>query len=512
MRSGRSVPNRLAFWAAVGALFALAYSQSPLYTSNQNQYFLHGLASAGYGHLSQDWLANTLDPTPVFSWLVQATYASVGAWFFYIEYGLLLGVTFWGLYAIGGSLLPGKTTRSQQLVLLLFVTGLFSEALRFPLSHMSWADGGYLLEGGVAGQRLLGPVFEPSVFGGLLVVSVALFIRGHPHAAALLAAAAATVHPTYLLTSGALVAAYIGVLGLGDRRWRAAITTGGLALLGVVPILVHTLTVFGWGSSQVSADASRVLVEFRIPHHTLVSQWLGPSVAIKMLLILGALLVVRRRRLFPILLAPALIGLALTAVQLATGNNRLALLFPWRVSALLVPVSTTLLATRLMGWCFGQPDKRQQHLPPWAGRAAWAIMAVLAVAGFASFIQHLQARNHEPQQRLFNEVRRMAAPGQVFLIPPKLQAFRLDTGEPAFVDFKAIPYAPAEVLAWYDRIQLAQFFYRDNPADIDCHLLYRAAAAGVTHVVLEPAQQGADCEMLHKLWGDDQFQIDSLKP
>jgi hypothetical protein len=235
-------------------------------------------------------------------------------------------------------------------------------------------------------------------------------------------------------------------------------------------------------------------------------------VAIKMLLILGALLVVRRRRLFPILLAPALIGLALTAVQLATGNNRLALLFPWRVSALLVPVSTTLLATRLMGWCFGQPDKRQQHLPPWAGRAAWAIMAVLAVAGFASFIQHLQARNHEPQQRLFNEVRRMAAPGQVFLIPPKLQAFRLDTGEPAFVDFKAIPYAPAEVLAWYDRIQLAQFFYRDNPADIDCHLLYRAAAAGVTHVVLEPAQQGADCEMLHKLWGDDQFQIDSLKP
>ncbi|MGA9193077.1 MAG: hypothetical protein WBZ24_15210, partial [Anaerolineales bacterium] len=175
MRSGRSVPNRLAFWAAVGALFALAYSQSPLYTSNQNQYFLHGLASAGYGHLSQDWLANTLDPTPVFSWLVQATYASVGARFFYIEYGLLLGVTFWGLYAIGGSLLPGKTTRSQQLVLLLFLTGLFSEALRFPLSHMSWADGGYLLEGGVAGQRLLGPVFEPSVFGGLLVVSVALF-------------------------------------------------------------------------------------------------------------------------------------------------------------------------------------------------------------------------------------------------------------------------------------------------------------------------------------------------
>jgi len=221
---------------------------------------------------------------------------------------------------------------------------------------------------------------------------------------------------------------------------------------------------------------------------------------------------VRRRRLFPILLVPALIGLALTALQLAMGNNRLALLFPWRVSALLVPVSTTLVATRFVGWCFGQLDRRQQHLPTWTGRTAWTIMAVLAVAGLASFILHMQTRNQEPQQILFNEVRRMAAPGQVFLIPPKLQAFRLATGEPAFVDFKAIPYAPAEVLAWYDRIQLAQFFYRDNPTDVDCHLLDRAAAAGVTHVVLEPAQQGANCEMLHKLWGDGQFQIDSLKP
>lgn len=32
-----------------GIVFALAYAQSPLYTSNQNQYFLHGLAQAGYG-------------------------------------------------------------------------------------------------------------------------------------------------------------------------------------------------------------------------------------------------------------------------------------------------------------------------------------------------------------------------------------------------------------------------------------------------------------------------------
>ena len=71
-------------------LFAIAYAQSPLYTSNQNQYFLHGLAAAGHGTLTADWLANTLDPTPLFSLLVRLTHPLSGL--FYIYYALLMGV------------------------------------------------------------------------------------------------------------------------------------------------------------------------------------------------------------------------------------------------------------------------------------------------------------------------------------------------------------------------------------------------------------------------------------
>ena len=43
--------------------FALSYAQSPLYTSNQNQYFLHGLARAGFGFLRDDWLVHTSTKT-----------------------------------------------------------------------------------------------------------------------------------------------------------------------------------------------------------------------------------------------------------------------------------------------------------------------------------------------------------------------------------------------------------------------------------------------------------------
>jgi len=512
MKTGPSAPGRIGFWTAIGALFALAYSQAPLYTSNQNQYFLHGMAAAGYGHLAADWLANTLDPTPVFSWLVAGTFAWVGPWFFYIEYGLLHALTLWGLYAIAVWLLPEELPRERRLALLVILTLLFSEAVRFPLSHFTWADGGYLLEGGVAGQRLLGPVLEPSAFGGLLGVSIALFLRGRPHAAALMAAGVATVHPTYLLTSGGLVGAYAGVLAFSDHRRVTALASGGLALAGVVPILIHTLAIFGVGGSQVSADAARVLVDFRIPHHAIPAQWLDLSVAIKLGLVIGAMFVVRRTRVLPILAVPAALGLVLSLVQVARGSDRLALLFPWRVSVLLAPVSTVILASQAMAWGWRQLDRRKRQVPSWTSRAAWAAMIILALAGAASFALHLQRQSRDPETALFAQVRRSAAPGQVFLIPPGLQDFRLATGEPAFVDFKAIPYAPGEVLTWYDRIRLSQYFYRDNPADIDCNLLERAAAAGVTHVVLEPAQQGVTCEILHKVWGDDSFELDRLGP
>src|SRR5438128_7216158 len=77
------------------ALFAAAYTQAPLYYSNQNQYFLHGLADAGEGLLEEDWLAGTKDPTPVFSALVSVTARMLHPWVFHIYYAL-----FFGAYAV----------------------------------------------------------------------------------------------------------------------------------------------------------------------------------------------------------------------------------------------------------------------------------------------------------------------------------------------------------------------------------------------------------------------------
>src|SRR5205807_2098093 len=69
-----------------------AYGQAPLYYSNQNQYFLHGLAEAGCGTLDEDWLANTLDPTPLFSAAVALTARFLDVRAFHLAHALLQGV------------------------------------------------------------------------------------------------------------------------------------------------------------------------------------------------------------------------------------------------------------------------------------------------------------------------------------------------------------------------------------------------------------------------------------
>src|SRR5262249_24211492 len=80
--------------------FALAHTQAPLHYSNQNQYFLHGLAQGGRGDLDRDWLAITADPTPVFSAAVAWTYRYIGEWPFQTMYFAMLMGYFVSLAAL----------------------------------------------------------------------------------------------------------------------------------------------------------------------------------------------------------------------------------------------------------------------------------------------------------------------------------------------------------------------------------------------------------------------------
>ncbi|MCX8062808.1 MAG: hypothetical protein N3D16_09520, partial [Anaerolineales bacterium] len=261
------------------ALFSVAYTQSPLYTSNQNTYFLHGFACAGVGCLRQDWLANTRDATPLFSWLVCLTLR----WLrfegvFYLYYALILGVYFNTLYNIAKEEI-NLQSRARRLAFLALFFLIHSAGWRFAISRTFGEEWTYAFEGGLANQRLLGNVFQPSVFGVLLLAAIWFAIQQKTGLAIFALALAVWFHPTYLLPA---ILLFLGLLAntLSDQCqmhgkqvthqiFLQAMRWSLVFIILTIPSALYALS-FNY-SHELSPDlaerARRILFEVRIPHH-----------------------------------------------------------------------------------------------------------------------------------------------------------------------------------------------------------------------------------------------------
>ncbi len=526
---------RVLFFIGLSLVFSIAYTQSPLFTSNQNQYFLHGLARAGWGNLHLDWLANTFDPTPVFSWLVEVTYRLFHlVEIYYLYYALLMGIYLYSLLGIISLVYDIATSRARGLIYLSLLVTFHSAALRFALSRIFDPNLAYVFEDGFADQRLLGPVFQPSTFGVLLVLAIYLHLRGRTYWAALAAALAAVVHPTYLLSAAALVLAFVleSLSRLGQwsmlatrsavrkaRRaspaenhrprpaiWKRVIRAlgpGFLALAVVSPIVVYVFINLGNTPEETTTLARQILVHTRIPHHALVSWWFDISAVIKIAIIAAALYLIRRQRLLFILLVPTLIGALLTIVQALTGSEALALIFPWRISTWIVPLSTAIVLAWLVSSVFDDfslwVDRYQRPLT----RVALALMTAVVVIGGIRLALDFRRKAASPERPLYTYISTYQRSGQTYLTPVKMQDFRLETGAPVYIDFKSIPYRDDDVLEWERRHALADRFYQTN----SCHLLSQLTQEGVTHVVLPAAAQAASCPGLAEIYRDANYSL-----
>src|SRR5262245_61490129 len=269
-------PFRLAVPCLVAALvLAAAYGQAPLYYSNQNQYFLHGLARAGHGQLSADWLAGTLDPTPLFSGLVAFTAGFLHPWAFHLYHALLVGAYAAALVSVFAALVGPEVAARRWPVFVLLLVLVHSAAARWLSCRLFGLDYPWYWQAGVAGQYVLGAMFQPSTFGVLLLVAISLFAHNRPVLAAVCVALAATLHSTYLLPGALLTLGFLVAL-VADGRQRLAVAVGALTLALVVPVTLYVLLTFGPTDSTTFTRAQDVLVNFRIPHHARPDLWVDP--------------------------------------------------------------------------------------------------------------------------------------------------------------------------------------------------------------------------------------------
>ncbi len=499
-------PGRPRPWVplAGAVLFAVAYTQPPLYYSNQNQYFLHGLAAAGYGDLRSDWLANTRDPTPAFTAFVDLAYRTCGERPFHAAFFALLVVYFLSLWGVVAALPFRPRTAAGRAALAVGLIVIHSAIVRVASVQLVGVDYPWYFQAGVANQYLVGPGLQPSVFGVLLLTSLAAFAHGRPALAGLLAAVACALHSTYLLPAALLVGGMM--LGLWQAgRPRAAVVTGLVALLGVAPVLAYTLTAFAPTDPERFAEAQRILAWVRIPHHTEVNRWLDWVAGLQLAWLAAGIVAYRRTALFIPLAASAAVGLVLSLIQVATGDATLALLFPWRVSAVLVPMATGAAAAGLAAWV-------ERAAPP---RPVWVVAGLLAVGAVIGagvvYGRGLGYQETTAEAELLKLVARTRQPGELYLLPAgflkpsptrgvgsntfvpvkqtdtpaifELQWFRLGTGAVAYVDSKSVPYQDAEVLEWHRRVSNAARWYAGSDWDAS-GVMDAVVAEGVTHVVV----------------------------
>ncbi len=477
-------------WPLLGSLilltlvFAFTHGQHPLYSSNQNTYFLHGLADAGMGALHNDWLAQTADPFPLFSALVRYSYQYCGAWFFYALYSALLALYCFTMLFIAHFQFK-ISWRSQSFYLLALMWVLFHSASYSYLTGHGLAMAVDLNPTvGLAGQYVLGPVLQPSVFGIFLLVSIAFYVRQARVYALLCLAVAVAMHSSYLLSAVSLALVYCFDF-YTTKGGRSAAAYAALASLLFAPGLIYAVLNFGPSSAVTFSEAQQILLEQRIPHHADPRHWFGWDDVAKLILILSATAVLRRTRLFAVLALPLGIGALLTLVQVVTASTSLALLFPWRVSAFLTPLALLILLSRLVLFAKSKASALKRLRAPRLTIAIAVLFLLLIAHNAVITAKRFERARKDPAAALYSFVKRHMQATDVYLIPPGLEDFRLQSGAAIVVDYKSHPYRDKELIDWWERLRRVRGFY-DNEDPSEAAILLRTIAReySATHYVV----------------------------
>ena len=502
-------------------LFAIAHTQPQLYYSNQNQYFLHGLAQAGVGNLSADWLANTHDPTPVFSWGIQHAHA-LGTWTYQAAFFVLLVVYFLSLWAtlLRTSYAP-KTVPGQLLLFSLIILS-HSGIARAGSVALFGVDYPWYFQAGVANQYLLGAGLQPSVFGVLLLTALAACMHDRPLLAGALAAVTCAFHATYLLHSGALV---LGIMWneCSRKRYQSALMTGLLSLLLVLPIVWHVQSIFAQGPGKLNSLALEIIAWKRIPHHCDINRWLDIVAVLQLCWSLWVVILLSRTVVFRPLAFTSILALGLSWISWQEHHAQLALLFPWRITVLLVPLATAFTLALIVA-----------QLERLAGIRWVAMLFTLISVGGAVVVywKQLGYQTGPLEEKLFSFIRQDRKPGDLYLIPAKfpkatnskgtssasfvplsmsssavfeLQRFRLETGTPIYVDFKSIPYATHEVFEWNRRVADVEIWYATTDWETS-GIVDQLKSYNISHVLLTKGH-GKFLAPLQLVYSDDAFEV-----
>lgn len=509
-----SIPvKQVMAYLVLAILFAIVFGLRPLYSSDQNNYFPRGFAQAGHGFLGDDWYSRTADPVPVFTVLVRITYEFLHPNMFLVYQILLMATYLYCLASIAAHIYPSMKKKSLSLVFLTIILLLHSRKINTFISEftLDFLDSGFtrLLFSGVV-QSILSPELDPSQLTILLMPSILFFLREKYFTAIFFSSLAGLFHPPALITAGILTIVYMGSLFKESGSLRKALELGIFALIIVLPAMAYNYVSFAPTSDESWSESVNIIGNFRNAYLKF-GNWFDNSTIFKLLLVVAVIYLARDTRLFNVVLVLVSATVTLTAVQVFTNSNSLQILQPWRIFTLLVPVSSAILIAHLINAVHKRIGKTSPRFDTALGYACIIIILLLVLAHPVGF---LRTKN----KPMMDYVKETNEHDNIYLLPVSrekrvrtlkdLEDFRLYTGAPILVDYKAHPYRDVDVIEWFRRLNDAYAFFHEK-TDNNCTILERLQSDyQVTHVVSYRDGLRAEClPHLRQEYSDDKYVV-----
>lgn len=431
---------------------------------------------------------------PVFTAFAKLSINLFGKKILYIYFAIISFIYVFSLYKI--SLIA---TKYKPTILRLFFFFIFFTVLVGTKKYLSY---------GVARQYLLGTYFQPSSFGILILLSIYLFLKKRNFQASVMLAFASTFHPTYLLVSLFIFAGYLFVLFREDKT--KAFKIAVFQLVSVLPVTIYSFITFSSTSPEITAQAKDILVNFRIPHHAKFDCWFGLPDVYRITITLISLIIIRKTRLFPVIAIAFGLSATLTFAQVISGSNGLALLFPWRVSVVLVPISASIIiasAIQIISARFKKIGNKKIILPI-------QIILFLLIFGLTipriKHFSNLFSENHNKHEKIYSWIKNNSESSNLYLIPKEQSDFRIKTETPILADRKSHPYKDVEVIEWHKRLQISDRYF--NSDTDSCNTLKSIIEKyGVTHIYSNNKSKTTVCPQMQKIFSDSNHAVYRIK-
>ena len=497
----QSIKNIGLWFGLTTILILMTGGLSPLYTGTQRYHYIFGQAAAGFGELASDWFATTQNPWILFQYIVQFTAEYLGNPFFYVYQFIMMFIYLFSLVGIVDHFF--KIRRDWRVFFIFMSFYLSSYAFYWP----DWI--GHHIYAGVATMYMPMDVFIPNSFAALLFLSIYLFFKEKYPASILSILVACYVHPSYLIVGAALVTGYMLAMFLDGKKFKQIVLFGGVTFLLVIPLVAYYYSINLKATPEQVKEATNIMAGIVLPHHTHVEVWWTKYDFIKLLIVMGALFVTRKTRLFYIILV-GFVFVAVPSIVLAIRpSNTIGALMLWRPAVVVVPLATTSLIAFWVsrGYTDNQADITKYWKWAMAGLTALVLFTMVEGTEFQiEKIDRIQKRRSLPVTLYIKE---NLQPGDQYLLPiDSLMAssFELDTGAPVVVIWLQHPWGALDTLEWNHRVQVVSEFYAAENGE-RCELLPGLVDTyGVTHVITHRTD-GLNCEGWNLVYKDETQRI-----